>query len=218
MKATARPLRNLKARRLPASAKRDALKFGGQHIVDLLNRPSDRDGATERVAWLVEAVHRVFELNESILFPSGFGPGKGAQMAEAARICAEMSERLSKFKYSVAVLNLPMQGGGLRAHYQLDLPPKKVGLEALAATWITSHLDTVHLIRRCRQCPKWFFAVTDHQKYCSTACRKRDASQGESFKEKRARYMRETYRPRVKREEAASKQQVDFSKTAMRQR
>jgi hypothetical protein len=61
-----------------------------------------------------------------------------------------------------------------------------------AIQWIVDHIDAVHRIRRCHrlQCRKWFFAVTEHQKYCGDNCRQRDASQGESFKEKRRIYMK----------------------------
>jgi hypothetical protein len=62
------------------------------------------------------------------------------------------------------------------------------------------HVDAVHRIRRCHrlQCRKWFFAKTDHQKYCGDNCRQRDAAQGDSFKEKRRIYMK-----KYRREEAA---------------
>jgi hypothetical protein len=46
-------------------------------------------------------------------------------------------------------------------------------------------------IRKCAWCAKWFYAITDHQKYCGTACRKKDHAQSQEFKDKRARYMRE---------------------------
>ena len=59
-------------------------------------------------------------------------------------------------------------------------------------TW---YRDTAH----------WFYAITDHQKYCSPRCRVQEHSQGEGFKRKRARYMREKYRPALREHEASAK-------------
>jgi hypothetical protein len=46
------------------------------------------------------------------------------------------------------------------------------------------------LIRRCRSCEAWFYAVTNHQAYCSDYCRQQFHAKSESFKEKRRLYMR----------------------------
>lgn len=72
--------------------------------------------------------------------------------------------------------------------------------------------------RRCSECRQWFYAIRGYQHFCGEVCRRKHEAQSPAFKEKRARYMRETYRPREKREEAASKQQAGFSKTAKRRR
>jgi hypothetical protein len=73
--------------------------------------------------------------------------------------------------------------------------------------WLLDHIDTVHRIRRCRlqECRQWFFAVTDHQKYCGDRCRKRDAAHGESFKEKRRIYMRKYRVEEAERNERAKR-------------
>lgn len=44
--------------------------------------------------------------------------------------------------------------------------------------------------RTCGECATWFFAVTDHQKYCSAKCRSSRISRSERFKEKRRQYMK----------------------------
>jgi hypothetical protein len=49
--------------------------------------------------------------------------------------------------------------------------------------------------RRCLECSQWFYAVRGHQQFCGESCRRRHAAQDPTFKEKRAAYMRETYRP-----------------------
>lgn len=52
--------------------------------------------------------------------------------------------------------------------------------------------------RRCDQCPQWFYALTDFQKFCQKSCRQKAAAQTDEFKEKRKIYMKERYRPNLK--------------------
>ena len=61
--------------------------------------------------------------------------------------------------------------------------------------------------RLCNEpdCKRWFFAITNHQRYCTEACRIRHVAQSQSFKDKRARYMREKYRPQMKQLEESAK-------------
>ena len=44
--------------------------------------------------------------------------------------------------------------------------------------------------RQCRVCSRWFYARTEHQRFCNDACRKSNASKSEIFKQKRRLYMR----------------------------
>jgi hypothetical protein len=74
--------------------------------------------------------------------------------------------------------------------YEFKANSESAEIENRALRWLMDHIDVVHRIRRCRHCSVWYFAVTDHQKYCGGGCRKQEASQGESFKEKRKAYMR----------------------------
>jgi len=46
------------------------------------------------------------------------------------------------------------------------------------------------LIRTCRNCHKWFYAITNHQLHCSDPCRQHFHSTDKKFKEKRRLYMR----------------------------
>ena len=65
-------------------------------------------------------------------------------------------------------------------------------VELYAVQWVVQHIDAVQKVRRCRvaKCRKWYYAKTDHQKYCGSACRQKDAAQGDDFKEKRRVYMK----------------------------
>jgi hypothetical protein len=62
--------------------------------------------------------------------------------------------------------------------------------------------------RSCLVCDRWFYAMTSHQKYCSSNCRMKDHSQSAQFKAKRARYMREKYRPFIKKLERQAKREA----------
>lgn len=66
--------------------------------------------------------------------------------------------------------------------------------------------------RACPECGKWFFAVTDHQKYCGEKCRLRHVSRSDEFKAKRARYMKLKYRPLIKQLEQRNKPQAAKTK------
>ncbi len=63
-------------------------------------------------------------------------------------------------------------------------------------------------LRRCIHCGRWFYSRTDHQKYCSGRCRTGEHSQGAEFRKKRARYMREQYRPALRERDASAKRNV----------
>jgi hypothetical protein len=63
-------------------------------------------------------------------------------------------------------------------------------------------------LRGCPCCRQWFYAMRDDQRFCSTACRQKEHSQSPDFKERRARYMRDEYRPGEKRRASRAKRQA----------
>lgn len=64
--------------------------------------------------------------------------------------------------------------------------------------------DQLHLLRRCFCCKKWFYLLRDDQRFCNTACRQKEHSQSEEFKEKRKTYMQK-YRKDGNEERAKSR-------------
>jgi hypothetical protein len=48
----------------------------------------------------------------------------------------------------------------------------------------------ISLIRSCRNCEQWFYAITNHQTHCSDRCRQNFHSKDKIFREKRRLYMR----------------------------
>lgn len=69
---------------------------------------------------------------------------------------------------------------------------------------------SINRLRTCRECRKWFYAMTGHQKNCSQACRQRFASHDRFFKERRRDYMQK-YR-REERERDTRLQQISRRK------
>jgi hypothetical protein len=51
--------------------------------------------------------------------------------------------------------------------------------------------------KTCPECKKWFYTLTDHQRFCGDSCRKRYASHSGEYKLKRREYMK-TYRRKQK--------------------
>jgi hypothetical protein len=147
--------------------------------------------AAKSFAELVETCRRLGQLIESIKFSPATS---GKQSAEAARLVAEINGRLFKYEWHPAVFGFLGAGSHFRVHYAILATSNDPAsaMEQYAIQWIVDHIDAVDRIRRCHrlQCRKWFFAVTEHQNYCGDNCRQRDASQGESFKEKRRIYMK----------------------------
>ena len=146
---------------------------------------------TKRVTDLIEGCHQISRMVETIKASGGSSTG---QDADVNRAVLELNIGLGKYKWH------PYVSGSMSAesHFNIlfgmvSVPfDQELGIEHFAVQWIVENVDAVQKIRRCRvhQCRRWFYAKTDHQKYCGDTCRKRDASQGESFKEQRRVYMK----------------------------
>lgn len=72
--------------------------------------------------------------------------------------------------------------------------------------------------RECRNCSKLFYAVTDHQVYCSGQCRQKLHANSADFRAKRACYMREKYRPQEKEREESRKRLASSGPNDRKQR
>jgi len=162
--------------------------------------------AAKSFAELVEACQRLGQLIESIKFSSA---PSSTQRAEAASLVASINGRLFKYEWHPAVFGFMGAGSHFRVRYAVlaNGSDPASAMEQYAIQWIVDHIDAVHRIRRCHRpkCHKWFFAKTDHQKYCGDNCRQRDAAQGESFKEKRRIYMKKYRREEAERDARAKR-------------
>lgn len=176
------------------------------YVVQLLNMKAN--SVAGRLALIVEAYQRVEQLCESIrLSPAS---ETTAQRAERAKARRELNARLSGYKWHPTVAPSMERPSYLEVSYGFDAANHQEATENRAVVYLMRNTAKIHRIRRCHrlQCRMWFFAVTEHQKYCSENCRKRDAQQGPEFKRKRAAYMREVYRAKIEpeREEQSRRQ------------
>jgi hypothetical protein len=73
---------------------------------------------------------------------------------------------------------------------------------------IASRPGELSRLRRCSECQHWFYATRAHQQFCGEACRRRHTAQDPQFKEKRATYMREVYRPEQRTKDERGKRQA----------
>jgi hypothetical protein len=217
---TSRQLRKSKTLSAAEVAKRTIVQSGlspsamsrwaALNIIRLLNgKPSS---VTERVTWIVEACQQVIQVHEFMKLPHTSQlvaptPDKEALLADTGRILKELNARLAKYKCLPVVRYLASPSRCFDVRFEFLASAEAAASECVAISWLMDHIHAVHRIRRCRlaECGKWYFAVTDHQKYCGDRCRKRDAQQGPEFKRKRAEYMREKYRPHQKELDARAK-------------
>lgn len=145
---------------------------------------------TDRLEKIAEACHRVIQLSDQIRM----APPEAREGLMLARhdILDDLNSRLSKYKWHPFVGNGAYPGEYFYIRYKFYSPDEPTFHENAAVQWIIRHIDLMHRVRRCDRelCRRWFFAITEHQKYCGANCRKQVASQEESFKKKRRAYMR----------------------------
>ena len=185
-------------------------RWAETNVIQLLNgKPSS---ATKRVTWIVEACLQVIQLQDSMKLAYAShsvvpGPHREALGADIERILTEMAARLSKYKcLPIVLMSLDRY---FDVQYMFPAACEGASAECVAIAWLMDYIHAVHRIRRCHRqvCRKWFFAVTEHQKYCGDTCRKRDAAQGDLFKEKRRIYMKKYRDEEAERDARQSDQQ-----------
>ena len=163
------------------------------NLINLLNQTSKRTSKT--VSDIVEACQTIIQLDQQLKVSTS-SETREALYKEVLKIVASLHDRFLKYNCAPVVSYLPTVDGCFTVQYLLKGPSQRRE-ELQAVAWLLDHIHAVHRIRRCRrkECCRWFFGVTDHQKYCAEDCRKRDGQRGEAFKKQRQRYMK-AYRQR----------------------
>ncbi len=158
----------------------------------------------KRVTDLIEACHQIHQTVETIKTSGGPSAGQNADVYKAQ---TQLNIGLGKYKWHPFVSGSMSAESHFEVLYSIVTVPfdQDLSREHVAVQWIVENAGVVHRIRRCRveTCRRWFYAKTDHQKYCGQTCRKKEASEGEAFKEKRRVYMKKYRREEAEREARA---------------
>ena len=173
------------------------------NLIHLLNQKPNR--TSKKIVEIVETCHLVIQLDQQLRTLTA-SRGNESLSKELIKLVERLHASFLEYTCVPVVRYLPTMDGCLSVEYSLAGPSRRAQ-EMQAVAWILDHIHAMHRIRRCRRasCARWFFAVTDHQKYCGDDCRKRDAQQGEAFKERRRRYMKKYREGEVQRDQTAKR-------------
>lgn len=161
----------------------DMARWASQNLIEWLNR--DQSRAVQRVLAIIDLAQQAQRIAEEARRASG----DDEYFSCKRRLVPLLSELNAVLRQYRCVAKLLFYDASLHRHYQFGATRKGRG-EVVAVAFLIENLTLVHRLRRCLQCQNWFFAVTEHQKYCGDDCRKRHAAHGEDFLEKRRIYMR----------------------------
>jgi hypothetical protein len=132
-------------------------------------------------------------------------PKREGLHADFLHLVRKINDGLSRYQWSPTISQSTDLFDGLSEGFDLPKTPRAEYLENFAILWFWKHMRDkdkypapILRFRQCRECEQWFYAAKDQQKHCSDRCRKRFSTKSPDFKEKRARYMREDYRPKQK--------------------
>ena len=180
----------------------------------------------DRVLWLLEALIKAERLRLQLYEATYIGTGNSISVTsryDAIRdsfadpqlqaLNLEFQETLKQIEQSLKRYRWTptIRSGDFYGLTERHIWPKKSAednWENWAVFWLINHAaegssgrsqSLILRFRRCRQCQTWLYARTKHQEHCSARCRKKLHSESPEFKGKRAKYMRETYRPQQRR-------------------
>jgi hypothetical protein len=177
-------------------------QWADANLVQLLN--SRASPMVRRVTKVVELCRKASDLTQQIkLYDQEVIKER---WEENNRTITELDALIARYKRFPVIRAFHGAGPHLVVSYEPSGTGSREALrENAALQWLLDNIEVVHRIRRCRECRKWFFAVTEHQTFCGTNCRKRHASHSKDFKARRAQYMREEYRPAQKQRDLKAK-------------
>jgi len=176
--------------RLSGLKPRDMGRWANLNLIDWLNKKqSVRVRRVLGIIALAQEAHRIAEEARQCPTDEQYFSYK----VRAGTVLSKLNAVLSRYECKVRVL---FYASSVHRHY-LFFSGRGTDPEVIAVAFLIENLALVHRIRRCSECQRWFFAVTEHQKYCGDNCRKRHAARGEEFLERRRTYMRD-YRQKQK--------------------
>jgi hypothetical protein len=161
-------------------------KWADQNLIRLLNDPSEAGAAV--VTRIVETCLEAHQLATEIQLGVSTDELLKGRISELVKTLSYLRTLISRYKWIPVVQFVDLSN--LAVHYEIEAGRGTSSRECTAIQWLFAHFDVTYRVRRCRECQKWFFGVTDHQKYCRDNCRKLYASRSKDFKTRRKEYMR----------------------------
>jgi hypothetical protein len=169
---------------------RDMVRWANLNLIDWLNH--SRSGSVRRVLEIIDLAQTGYELHEERRQASTDEQSRSC-FGRIMKVLSKLNTILLRYECTARIVSY---GSSLSRQY-LFLSRRGRDPEVIAVAFLIENLAVVHRVRRCAECQRWFFGITEHQKYCGDNCRKRHAARGEEFLEKRRTYMRD-YRQKQK--------------------
>jgi hypothetical protein len=166
--------------------------------IDVLNAELSSEMPTGPISGLLRLLQQLEEIRRSV--------GDGKPLPRNNALSSKVNRILALYKWSPGVRT------GSSEFYefpQFSTDPKRhvaqVSIWQLLGKLLSGDILR---FRQCSDCHLWFYAKTEHQRFCTDACRKRYASKSSEYKTKRKVYMR-SYRQMEKQRDRQAKAQMD---------
>ena len=132
--------------------------------------------------WRFEAASA--EVDRLLAGEPGFEPV--GHVAAPSELYRRANTVLSRYHWSPRVSGYPNADG-----FAWSARTAQSDWENMFVFWVVKKRASgeISLIRSCRNCGHWFYAITYHQTHCSDRCRQHFHSKDQHFKEKRRLYM-----------------------------
>jgi predicted nucleic acid-binding Zn ribbon protein len=188
-----------------------------KRILRKLNSASNSPSVS-RVLWLLQALIRAENFRIRLYSAALTDPGKydwafggftdsdlREQSRQFDRLLSEIEKGLKRYQWTPTVRCGDVQLG-LGVNYIWPKDSEESNWENWAVFWLIgqasresggSSQGLILRFRHCLQCGTWFYAVTEHQKFCTQRCRKNSHSSTPEAREKHRMDVRE-YRQRKK--------------------
>jgi len=199
---------------LNGDAKSEWTPEAKKRVSSLLLNMRELDEIREKLRTRFSEQKRSSHRIEMIEWPSWvFGcPQLEELNSNGRRLLLKVNAKLGFYKWSPNILTINFDS--FREHSQSNTRSESDYQEQVAVQSLLQELaeGRINRFRVCRQCQRWFYAVTAHQISCSEACRKKHASTSEDFKAKRRKYMKKYRKQEQARNKRANLQVKTHSK------
>ncbi len=184
---------------------RDMVRWANRNLIDWLNQAES--ASVRRVLEIVDLAQQAQRIAEEAR-QAATDEQYFSHKVRAATVLRKLNAVLFRYNCTAEIL---FYGASLHRQYLFVAGRGKDRHEVIAVAFLIENLALVHRVRRCLECQRWFFGITEHQKYCGDNCRKRHAARGEEFLETRRAYMRD-YRQKQKAVDMRAKKLVERGK------